>query len=709
MKSLSKAYTWVLLAPALLPLFYIDGLMYPMMTPKTLALRAFGIIALALFTYLALGGQSFFWERLKRWQTWIPVTLLLVAYLASLSGIDFYRSFWSTFERGDGLLTLTVCSAYFYLIILTADEAFTSRFLRLIAWVGSIAGLYVLIQWLNIYSGANLSFIAQASGRVGGTMGNAAFLAAYLGMAFFVTRAVLKDASGWQHRALVAGSWLELLGIALAATRGTLLALIFIGAGVLVYEGMRSAGAKRTWALRGIAGAAALVILFFVFRGPLASVPFEPIKRIASISLTDATVSSRLFLWEQMLPETLSKPILGWGAEHIDYLFNRIYDPTQIIEEWFDRSHNAYLDYLIQFGAIGLALYLALIAAALVTSFDLWRRGAPGSMWRRYGLFLFLGFITYALQNFFVFDTGVTLWLLVVLTALVLARETGGSSSVLPLPHGVRWVGAGIGAALLLLLIPIIVRPLEANRLAFTAYLYHVSDVNRTKADTEKGLALGTYGDLEFGYNAYFEYTNEQLPLLKGEDLTKAYESAVSVLKRNYGQYPYDARTGLYLLQVMDSAPTGTAVDSSYEQQVLKQVIDLSPKRPQSWYILANIAIGQAKTLPPGAERTGLYQTAVTTLRDYIALVPSLSEPHFVLAELYVALGDAASAAKEAALGKASYVSNLLTAKRAVVYYEKTLDLPNAKFFLEEILTFEPGNEAAQSDLDTINAHEKSN
>src|SRR3989344_979831 len=113
---LNKAYAWVLLSPAFLPLFVIDAVVYPMVTPKTLALRTLGIVAFALFIYLASLGRPFYTERLKQWVAWIPCTLLIVAYSASLLGLDFFHSFWSTLERGDGLFTLTVIVGYFYLI-----------------------------------------------------------------------------------------------------------------------------------------------------------------------------------------------------------------------------------------------------------------------------------------------------------------------------------------------------------------------------------------------------------------------------------------------------------------------------------------------------------------------------------------------------------------------------------------------------------------
>ncbi len=62
----------------------------------------------------------------------------------------------------------------------------------------------------------------------------------------------------------------------------------------------------------------------------------------------------------------------------------------------------------------------------------------------------------------------------------------------------------------------------------------------------------------------------------------------------------------------------------------------------------------------------------------------------------------------EAAKGKASYKSDIEVARRAAAYYESVLDLPNAAFFLAEMLRLDPGNMAAKSDLAQIQAYEQS-
>ena len=76
------------------------------------------------FAILAAHGRAFFWHRLKKWEAWIPAALLALAYLASFFGIDFYRSFWSLFVRGDGLLMLTCAVTSFYLIFFTPIRNF---------------------------------------------------------------------------------------------------------------------------------------------------------------------------------------------------------------------------------------------------------------------------------------------------------------------------------------------------------------------------------------------------------------------------------------------------------------------------------------------------------------------------------------------------------------------------------------------------------
>src|SRR3989344_4333646 len=200
---LARTFPYLLIAPAVLPLVYVSGLVYPYVTPKTFLLQGIGIIALAVLAYLALSGRPFYYERLRNWFTWIPIALLTVAYVTSYFGIDFYRSFWGLFDRGDGLLTLTVITTFFYLILISADRQLLERLIKTVATV----------------VGAEGSFVPPVSGRIGSSFGNAAFLAGYLGMAFFVILFALRDATGTWRRIFMAAAILSLFAIFFAATR----------------------------------------------------------------------------------------------------------------------------------------------------------------------------------------------------------------------------------------------------------------------------------------------------------------------------------------------------------------------------------------------------------------------------------------------------------------------------------------------------------
>ena len=701
MKRAAALYKWTLFLPAVLPLFFVQGMMYPLLAPKTLALRALGILALALFSYLTLAGRAFFWNRLHARGAWIPAALLALAYVASVFGIDFYHSFWSTFERGDGLLTLTVCIGYFYLLLLSAEASWMPQLFKIVAWTGSLAAVYVVLQWIAVSSGAHLPFIVEPNGRIGGTMGNAAFLAAYLGMAFFATLAAAREYAGTRRKALYAGAFLQFFGVVLTATRGTQVALISVGAAALIYSALKREGSARRFVRAALVTLVAFSGLFIAFRAQLAASPFEPVSRLASISLSDPTVSSRLFIWRTVSQEALARPFLGYGAEHIDVPFDRVYDPSVMTEEWFDRSHNAYLDYFVEYGAGGLLLYVALLALAAWTGLRLWRAG------NRYGPFL-LGIVgVYAVQNFFVFDTAVTFWFLLAVTGVALASCSSEEPETLSLGRSQPVFGILVGLALLSPIIPVAVWPLRANLLAFESYQYQVVDVPRAHAAAAEGLALHTYADLEFGYNAYFMYTEEQVNRLSGEELRLAYDNAVMLLTNSFNRYPYDARTAVYLAQVLSLAPSGAVPDQGLLSSALERSIRLSPKRSQPWYILANLSIGAANVYPAGSkERTAGYAAARDLLTRYIKLVPKLSKPYFVLAQLDFATGNATDAAAEAALGKQYYAEDLDTARRAAVYYENAFDLSGAAFFLAEIVRLDPMNTAAAEDLANIKAHE---
>lgn len=695
---IARLFHWLLLAPALLPLVYVDGLLYPFVAPKTLLFRAFGIIALAACTYLVLSGQELYWSRLRRKIVWIPAALLVVAYATSLLGVDFYHSFWSVYDRGDGLLTLTVVVSYFYFILLSADRQFLTQLFKVVAWVATAVSAYVVLQWLADISGSNFALIEQARGRVGGTLGNAAFLAGYLGMAVWGTLAIASESRRFWKKAYYSGAALQFIAIILAATRGTLLALLVVGFFTLLYLAWKGEGSVRMSSRSGLVGLLIIAGLFFAFRAQLATSSFEPIRRVASISLADPTVSSRLFIWQHTFAEGMKKPFTGYGAESIEMIFDRVYDPGSILEQWFDRTHNAFLDYFVQFGVLGTLLYAGLIGALANAGLVLFRRK------ERYGVYLVLLACTYAIQNFFVFDTATTLWFLFATLAATLAYTSAQDSAHKEVPFALRtrtpdMLSSGIIIVVLLLLYPVAIQPLRANLLLASGYAYHVSDVTRAIASFQKGLSLHTYADIEYGYQAYAMYTEHQQTLLTGEAKVAAYGYALETLTKNFERYPYDARTATYLAHVLDSAPDGVVVDETVLRSVLARATELSPKRAQATYILANIALKKGDKAISATERNQYYRDAIGTLEEYAKSVPNFAEPRFILASLYMVIGDSASAKRWADEGLPAYKGGTDVARKALRYYIAAQDWQQVRRFLLDIVADNPTDYDSLYDL----------
>lgn len=696
-RSLSTIFSLLLLVPAIAPLFFFDGLLYPYLAPKSLAIRGVGILALGAFLALALSGGQFYIDRLRYWASWVPGALLVFAYVSSAFGVDFYHSFWSLFDRGDGLLTLTALTGFFYFTLLRADKDFMNRTLRVISWVASFVAVFGILQWIQEGSGMNIPLIPEPHGRVSSTLGNAAFMASFLGLTVFVTLIVAPMLRGRMRTAAYTSAILQLVAILASATRGSLLALLGAAGLSLLYVAWQGSDEYRTRARAALAILVVCAGLFIVFRSQLANIPFSPVSRLASISLADATVESRLFIWKHITGEALKHPVLGVGAEHIDTVFNEIYNPTLIREEWFDRTHNAFLDYLVQYGIPGFLLFVLLLILFARESLHL-ACSASSEDAHMGKLFILLLFV-YAAQNFFVFDTASTLWLFLVLFAFALAVRSDALPRALR-PIMPRTAALSIGAACALLIIPVSFVPLRANMLLADGYAYHVFDIRRSVSSIEKGYVLGTYANLEYGYQLYEMYTERQMTMLGAEDRLLAYRLARNILAENYARYPYDGRTAVYYAHVLDVAPTEERPDEFLVREVLERAIQLSPLRLQPRYLLANIEIRKGDAALPGsAARRAGYDAGIQILREYTDMLPNLAEPRYIIATLYQSMNEPVVAADWAADGLTVYRPDANTARRAARYYINAEDWKNARRFLADVVSIAPADYPLTYDL----------
>jgi O-antigen ligase/Tfp pilus assembly protein PilF len=321
----------------------------------------------------------------------------IIVSLATIFSLHPMHSFWSNFERMEGLVTYLHLGLYW----LVLSSVFTSERLWRVFFSSSI-GVSLIVCIYGFFQLAGKLEIHQGSVRLDATLGNAIYLAVYLLIHLFLTLYLMMGnrSKSWQIIGWIAVI-IQAVVLYFTATRGAILGLI----GGLIVTGaiLIIRPPSPSWRRRSLYGLGVIVLLVAAFIGlrQAAFVQNSPVlSRFANISAHETTTESRLIIWQMSLKGFTEHPLLGWGPENYNIVFNKYYDPRLWPQEqWFDRSHNIFLDWLISAGALGLISYLSLFGVSLYY------------LWSRRRLFtpmeyaLLTGMLAaYFFHNIFVFD-----------------------------------------------------------------------------------------------------------------------------------------------------------------------------------------------------------------------------------------------------------------------------------------------------------------
>lgn len=420
MKDILKwvAFGGLFLVP-LLPLFVADSLFFPYITGKNFAFRIIVEVVVAAWAVLALMDARY--RPRFSWALAAFVAFTGIVLLADLLGVAPEKSLWSNFERMEGFVTIAHLFGYFLVAgVLLADRTVLRRFFQVSLGAAVLVAVYAFAQLAGAVD------IQQGGLRIDATLGNAIYMAIYMFFSAVLALYLLATERDLRWRVgygVLAAAFVFLLFA--TATRGTILGL---AAGVAVAASYGAYAARGNRTVRRIA--LSVLVLLMLAGGSLyaardaAFVAESPLlSRIASISLEAG--STRFTIWSIALEGFAERPLLGWGQENFNYVFNEHYDPSLYSQEpWFDRVHNVYLDWLIATGVLGFLSYLALWGAAL---FALVRgRGVGGSVGGAFSpaerAVLLGAFVGYAVHSVFVFDNLISYFFFATLLALVHAR-----------------------------------------------------------------------------------------------------------------------------------------------------------------------------------------------------------------------------------------------------------------------------------------------
>ncbi len=344
-----------------IPFFVSSDMFLPFITGKNFAFRI--IVEIMLGAWLLLA----YWDASYR-PRWSAVLATLTTFVGIIAIADFFgenpfKSIWSNYERMEGLVGLIHLFAYFLIITsVLKTEKLWMRFFNFSLGVSVIMGIYGLFQ----LSGA--IEINQGGVRVDGTFGNSAYLAVYNLFHIFIAAFLLLKQKREMLLRVVYGSAivLNLTMLYFTATRGTVLGL-FVGvllATILVALFERDRPVLKKTAIGILAGVILLIGGFLAVKNTTFVEESPVLSRFASISLEEGSV--RFILWDMAWQGFKERPLLGWGQENFNFVFNKYYNPGMYGQEpWFDRAHNVFFDWLIAGGILGLLAYLSLFATAV--------------------------------------------------------------------------------------------------------------------------------------------------------------------------------------------------------------------------------------------------------------------------------------------------------------------------------------------------------
>ena len=616
----------------LTPLFFAQSFIYPFVTPKVFVFQAIVELILGLWLGLVIFYPAYRPKLTKL--TWAVLIFLFVLTLSAVFGIDAHRSFWSTQDRGLGLVSLFHFGILFLVLANFRDKLNWRRYFIFGFLVSLFASLFAVVQ---LYFPE--FFLEPSSGRPGSFLGNPAFLASYLVFNVFIGLWLLSEQKKEKPKlynlttgVMFLGVLFEIFVILITKTRGAILGLAL---GLIVfflyllflnrevdYFGFSK---KRLKVISAIFLGPILLfgVGFLTTRNNSLWLKVPVLNRFANISLDSPDAQTRLIAWKIAWESFKDRPILGFGFENFKYPFDKHYNPKLLRygfgETHFDKPHNVFLEYLVVSGVLGFLAYMFLAFTWIkgFVSFRKLRRFVP------FGLGLVAAYLG---QNFFIFDTFGSYLLLFIVLAFVDAndpkrefekKELGG---VLTWPkESKRLLAVGLILATLLPVYFLNIKSLYMNNRqywglnyffnklpneAISAYAQALNTAHPYRDETRENFASALVSTFRQGVEI------PEIELVSGQAMMGLAQAINNHPNNFFLRYTFaDLSTTFYIF------------DSRYLKEANNQITEslkISPSRQSIYYIGAKIKIIE-----------GRKEEAVAMIKKAVDLDPEVGDPHF--------------------------------------------------------------------------------
>ena len=620
------------------PLFVSEAFIFPFVFPKTALFQV--LVEIAFFAWLVLMFERpEFRPRLSR-LFWAIGIFLAAVFLSGVFGVDFSLSFWSSYERMTGFVTML----HYFALFLVVGSVFKTKKDWLLVFdffiAGGLALCFVgLFQKLGVQG-----FFLAGAGRISATFGNGAYFAAYLlFLLFFIVFMYFQRREKWARIYYAAAFLFAFVILFWTQTRGGLLAfgaclILFLFAMIFWPRSEQdTAGfAKIKKNLRTISAVILVVfVLFtasvFIFKNSKWVWNSYTLRRIANISASETTSQTRLLAWKMSWQGIKERPIFGWGWENYNVVFNKFYNPQLYpVENWFDRAHNIVFDTLTTTGFFGFLSFLSIFGVVLMTIWRAYRQKRIDYLNAVLFALLPLGYLA---QDFFVFDMLYSYLPLFVFLAFVEWVDRGQKNSA-EVAYPVRpnvFLQVAVAVVLVFSGYFLNIKPALAGIWGIKALAAQQESLQAVDTNFRKALSFGTFGRFEvrlqlfdIAKNLMISYDN--YPNKKPVDDFVRF--ALDEGDKNLKERPYDARYAVSIGELNLAAAPLDASRVVRAEEIFSDTLKLSPTKE-----LILFGLGEAEL------RLGKIDQGIAHFKQAIALNDAILDPHWNLALMYFGIG----------------------------------------------------------------------
>ena len=567
-----------------------NSMFFPFITGKGFAFRILVEILFGLYAFLALSNPDY-----RPKSSWITKSVLLfiaVMFVADIFGANPYKSIWSNYERMEGFVLIAHLAMYYVVLssVLNTRQLW-ERFFN--TWIISsiVMSLYAVMQL------AGTIVISQGGVRVDATFGNAAYLAIYLVMNIFLCVYMIfrKRGQSWPKYVYGGAIVLQTIILYFTATRGAILGII---GGILLtglFMAWKERGNKtvRRTAYGFLAGAVLIVGVFFVLRDTSVVQNSPVLSRFSHMGIAEFKTQGRSYIWPMAVEGFLDRPILGWGQESFNFVFNKYYDPGLYgQEEWFDRTHNMVLDWLIAGGIVGLLSYISMYVALF---YYIWRKKTVLELSERSVL---TGMVAaYVFHNLFVFDMLISYMIFFAILAYVhsINLDRGApDNNKNPKTFSDNTISFIAGPAILVLTLVVIyfvnIPAIGANKVLIQAITPQKNgDIEINLELFKKVFSYNSFGSTE-AIEQLTQITSQMAsaPNVSDESKKKFYDLTKEKLEEKISKTPHDARYMVFAGSFLNRF-------GQYEDAVkyLIRAVEESPKKQSIIFELGGAYLGK--------------------------------------------------------------------------------------------------------------------